>query len=64
MRIFDVRWWGWVVGLSLSISIGQAETVLGPWTPLFKGIDHAVGTNTPGGEDLARCRWPTRCEWI
>lgn len=27
----------------------QASTVLGPWTPLFKGIDHAVGTNTPGG---------------
>jgi exopolysaccharide biosynthesis protein len=27
----------------------QASTVLGPWVPLFDGIDHAVGTNTPGG---------------
>ncbi len=27
----------------------QAATVLGPWVPIFKGIDHAVGTNTPAG---------------
>jgi len=25
-----------------------AQTVLQPWVPMFKGIDHAVGTNTPG----------------
>jgi hypothetical protein len=25
----------------------QASPVFGPWTPLFKGIDHAVGTNDP-----------------
>ncbi|MGO8700277.1 MAG: phosphodiester glycosidase family protein [Limisphaerales bacterium] len=25
-----------------------AQTVLGSWVPLFKGIDHAVGTNKPG----------------
>jgi hypothetical protein len=25
----------------------QASPVFGPWTPLFKGIDHAVGTNNP-----------------
>jgi len=25
-----------------------AQTVLGPWVPLFKGIDRAVGTNNPG----------------
>lgn len=25
-----------------------AQTVLGSWVPLFKGIDHAVGTNNPG----------------
>src|SRR5262249_51432718 len=24
------------------------STVFGPWVPLFKGIDHATGTNTPG----------------
>ena len=27
----------------------RAATVLGPWVPLFDGIDHAVGTNTSGG---------------
>src|ERR1041385_2469038 len=27
----------------------RAAVELGPWTPLFKGIEHAVGTNTPGG---------------
>ena len=25
-----------------------AGTVLSPWTPVFKGVDYAVGTNTPG----------------
>ena len=25
----------------------QASPVFGPWTPIFKGIDHAVGTNDP-----------------
>ena len=25
----------------------QASPVFGPWTPIFKGIDHAVGTNNP-----------------
>src|SRR5256714_10654042 len=27
----------------------QASTVLGPWVPVFKGIDHAVGSNAPDG---------------
>src|SRR5215470_14541606 len=27
----------------------RAGTVIGPWVPIFKGIDHAVGTNTPSG---------------
>jgi hypothetical protein len=31
------------------VSPAQAATVLGPWAPMFKGIDYAVGTNTPGG---------------
>ena len=30
----------------------QAATVLGPWKPVFQGIEHAVGTNTPGGGAL------------
>jgi len=32
-----------------SCVLGRASVVLGPWTPLFKGIDHAVGTNVPDG---------------
>jgi hypothetical protein len=31
----------------------SASTVFGPWVPLFKGIDHAVGTNTPDGSGFA-----------
>ena len=27
----------------------NAGTVLGPWIPIFQGIDRATGTNTPGG---------------
>lgn len=26
----------------------NAQTTLGPWVPIFKGVDHAVGTNIPG----------------
>lgn len=32
----------------------RADTVLGPWKPLFKGIDLAAGTNTPGGGGFPR----------
>src|SRR6266404_4685017 len=32
-----------------AVSSVHASTNLGPWVPIFKGIDHAVGTNTPGG---------------
>lgn len=31
----------------LSFSGAFAGPALGPWTPIFKGIDHAVGTNNP-----------------
>ena len=37
----------------LAVSTAQAATVIGPWVPIFKGIDHAVGTNTPGGGGIA-----------
>ena len=34
--------------LLLAAAFGaQASPVFGPWTPFFKGIDHAVGTNDP-----------------
>jgi hypothetical protein len=37
------------LGLLLSGSVpAAAQTVLGSWTPVFKGVDYAVGTNTPG----------------
>jgi len=32
-----------------NLPCADASTVLGPWVPIFKGVDHAVGTNTPGG---------------
>ncbi len=35
--------------LLLLIAPARAATVLGPWVPLFDGIDHAVGTNTSSG---------------
>lgn len=39
-----------VAGLALALwSVpSHAQTVLGPWVPLFKGIDSTMGTNTPG----------------
>ena len=35
----------WVV---LSIRCVGGSTTLTPWVPVFKGIDHAIGTNIPG----------------
>src|SRR5262245_6132662 len=35
--------------LLVSLVFTQASTVLGPWVPMFKGVDHAVGTNTAAG---------------
>jgi hypothetical protein len=37
----------WVVAGVLSMVSLHAAPVLGPWVPLFKGIDHARGTNAP-----------------
>jgi hypothetical protein len=46
--------WGWMVILVLVQLLAVpvltcASTTLGTWVPIFKGIDHATGTNTPGG---------------
>ena len=49
------------IGFSLAVVLtllftglqSQAATVLQPWVPIFKGVDHAVGTNTPGGGGFA-----------
>ena len=32
-----------------TLACAQAGMVIGPWTPIFKGIEHAVGTNFPDG---------------
>src|SRR5437764_7731065 len=31
-----------------AVPVSRAAMFVGPWTPIFKGIDHAVGTNFPG----------------
>src|SRR5215467_8267529 len=41
-----MRWMLFLVGCFCSLA--SAGPAPGPWTPIFKGIDHAVGTNTPG----------------
>lgn len=41
----------WLAGIALLLSgvtASQAAAVLQPWVPMFKGVEHAVGTNTPG----------------
>ena len=37
----------------IGLPSAQATIDIGPWVPIFKGIDHAVGTNTPGGGGFA-----------
>jgi hypothetical protein len=39
--------------LFATVCLSRASTVLEPWVPLFKGIDYAVGTNTPGSGGFA-----------
>ncbi len=34
--------------LQMIFTSARASTVLGPWVPLFEGVEHLVGTNTPG----------------
>jgi hypothetical protein len=41
--------WFVVALLVATLASAQAGTVLGPWVPLFDGIDRAGGTNTSGG---------------
>ena len=36
-----------------AVSAARGGTELGPWIPIFKGVDQAVGTNTPGGGGFA-----------
>lgn len=44
----------WMVAGLLSMMSLQAAPVLGPWVPLFKGIDHARGTNAPDASNPDR----------
>ncbi|HEX5222149.1 MAG TPA: phosphodiester glycosidase family protein [Verrucomicrobiae bacterium] len=44
-----VCWAASILALShAALSLSSAATVLQAWTPIFKGVDYAVGTNTPG----------------
>jgi len=42
------------VALLAAMCAARAQTVLGPWIPTFKGVDRAVGTNTPGPGSLTQ----------
>ncbi len=39
--------WIWCFVLLAATSFSRADLVVTPWVPLFKGVDHAVGTNVP-----------------
>jgi hypothetical protein len=41
-----------VITLGLTLTIGHATVFVGPWAPVFKGIDHARGQMLPSGGDL------------
>lgn len=49
------RWQAWIVAalMVLLLPSTRAQTVLGPWVPIFKGVEHTVGTNTPGAGQFA-----------
>src|SRR5947208_11996460 len=35
--------------LFATVAVSHATLSVGPWTAIFKGVDHAVGTNFPDG---------------
>src|SRR5438128_6951582 len=37
-----------VAVLCATVGMSRAQMVVGEWSPIYKGVDHAVGTNTPG----------------
>lgn len=42
------------LALLLTGAGASAATVVGPWTPIFKGVDYSVSTNFPGSGDFPR----------
>lgn len=38
--------------LMVAATSAQATTIVGPWVPIFKGVDHSVSTNLPSGGDF------------
>src|SRR3989442_15358421 len=42
---FDMKRLICTAALFASITVSHATLVVGSWTPIFKGVDHAVGTN-------------------
>src|SRR4051812_40886827 len=49
MNRFPVKVCMLLLLLICSINASLGATMVGPWTPMFKGVDHSVSTNTPGG---------------
>src|SRR5258706_9246191 len=43
-----------LVTFFLAVCSLHADFAMTPWEPIFKGIDHASGLTTPGGEDVRR----------
>ncbi len=52
--------WSAVVLVALAVSL-RAQMSVGPWTPLFQGIDHAQGTNWPNGSTPISSRQSVHC---
>ncbi len=46
-RLSDMKRLFCLAALFAVLSVSHATLVVSPWNPLFKGIDHAVGTNFP-----------------
>ncbi|MCP5527073.1 MAG: phosphodiester glycosidase family protein [Verrucomicrobiales bacterium] len=43
-----------VLSLLAAAGSARAATVVGPWTPIFKGVDYSVSTNLPGSGNFPR----------
>jgi hypothetical protein len=51
----------WLAAVVLAATVAHGQVIVGGWATLYKGIDHAVGTNIPGPSSPISIRQVVHC---
>src|SRR3989442_3464998 len=46
-----MKWSFFTIALLIAVVAAHAKIIVNPWSPIFKGIDHATGQMIPDGVD-------------